>query len=100
MSPRLRRVLRLVDELELDRDELQQLGQQLAERGAFTVEWDKVHPGDKELVDLLQRRMATPADMVSMAEGDRIVRQELRRRRGRVSRQEERTPGPARRAAR
>jgi hypothetical protein len=77
-SSRVRRALRLVDELELKPEEMREFVTELAHRPACIVDWDKVQSEDRELVELVERRLNNPSGpMVSMAEANRMAREHL-----------------------
>jgi len=77
-SPRVRRALRLVDELELGPEETRELAAELTQRPACVVDWDKVASDDRELVELIERRLNNPTGpMISMTDANRMVRERL-----------------------
>jgi hypothetical protein len=77
-SSRVRRSLRLVDELELAPEEMHELVTELAHRPACVVDWDKVAPEDRELVALIERRLNNPSGpMISMTEANSMARERL-----------------------
>jgi hypothetical protein len=76
-SARVRRVMRLVDELEMDPREVQELTQELNQRPACVIEWDKVAPEDRELVTLVEKRMNGPSELLPIADMNRVARERL-----------------------
>lgn len=89
MTSRVRRVLELVDELDLDASELGELRAGLSAREECVVD---LHGADEEerafLLDLKRRVdsiLRGAAKTLSVAEANKIVREELRQRRERAA---------------
>ena len=86
MSPRIRRVLKLVEELELDGKELRELRAELDVRGGCEIEPAAcVDPSDRALAGTIKRRIDAAArgetQMVTMAQANVILRDRRKARR-------------------
>lgn len=78
-SSRVRRVLKLVDELELDAEELRALRAELDARGECVIDLDAcADEGERQLARTIKRRVEAAARgetrMVSMTEADKVLR--------------------------
>jgi hypothetical protein len=76
-SRRIDRVLKLVDELELDPEEKRTLAAELLEPPCV-VDWEEVSPDDQELVKLVERRLNhSSGPMIRMTEAMRMARERI-----------------------
>lgn len=85
MSPRLRRVLKLVDELELDRDELRTLRAELDARDACQIDLEACADGsERALAKTIKRRIDAAArgetKTISMTDANAILRERRKAR--------------------
>jgi hypothetical protein len=104
-TARVRRAMRLIEQLDMDPSEVKDLGQQLLNRPECVVDWDKVAPEDREIVALVERRLNTPSELLPIADMNRAARERLafhakRRREARkaskaTSSRRRRSPPPA-----
>ncbi len=85
MSPRVRKVLKLVDELELDAAERRAVRVELDAREECIVDLDGADDEQRAFLLELKRRVDTilrgEAKTLTMAEANAFVREELRKRR-------------------
>jgi hypothetical protein len=104
-TARVRRAMRLIEQLDMDPSEVKDLGQQLLNRPACVIDWDKVAPEDRELVALIERRLSDPSEPLPIADMNQAARERLafhakRRREARkatkaTSSRRRRSPPPA-----
>jgi hypothetical protein len=85
-APRIRRVLKLVDELELDQEELLILRKELDARGECEIDLAAcTDAAERALARTIKRRIDAAArgqtPMVTMAEADKILRERRKARR-------------------
>jgi hypothetical protein len=85
VTSRVRRILKLVDELKLDASELRVLRAELNEREDCVVDLDGASEQERASLLAIKGRidpiLRGKAKMLTMAEGNAIVREELRQRR-------------------
>jgi hypothetical protein len=85
VTSRVRRILKLVDELELDQAELRALRAELDEREKCVVDLEGASPAERASLVTIKGRvdpnLRGEAKTLSMAEGNAIVREELGKRR-------------------